>query len=80
MVWLVQIKESSGKGISLLFASSKGLQGSGTESSRIAGGHGKCPSFVGLGSASANILVSVVSGTAAGEGTVPWRPTGLGLG
>lgn len=64
----------------LLFASSKGLQGSEMESSKIAGGDGKSNSFVDLGSASANILTSVVSGTGIGEVAAWWQPTGLGLG
>lgn len=80
MVWLVQTKGSNGKRISLLFASSKGLQGSDMESRRIAGGDGKSNSFVDLGSASANILTSVVSGNGAGEVTAWWQPTGSGLG
>lgn len=43
---LVQIKGSNGKGTSVLFASSKGLQGSDMESSKIAGGDGKSNIFV----------------------------------
>lgn len=76
MVWLVQIKGSSENSISLLFASSKGLQGNDMESSKIAGADGKSNSFVDLGSASANILTSVVSGD--GEVTAWWQSLGLG--
>lgn len=50
------------------------------ESSKIAGGDGKSNSFVDLGSASANIVTSVVAGTGVREVTVWWQPTGLGLG
>lgn len=50
------------------------------ESSRTAGGDGKSNSFVDLGSASANILTSAVSGNGAGEITAWWQATGLGLG